>query len=327
MKAVVSAYAIDLSPRESIRIERAVQIAGPAKWAVRLNGDCLNRAGEWEWEPMPSGRDDGFLARCRFDTDQEAIDAAARAVAARVEPVPSDPRHPRTSNGGPTMNPTTPAAQAAPAGRIHELKTDPEVFQAAWDGRKTFEIRFNDRDFQVGDSLYLLETQHTGVEMRAGAPLVYTGRTQMKVVSHMLTGYGLAPGWCCLSYATQQAAAHPVDTTRDALGLLVKVYDAMGAPRGPARIRAEEALRAAPAAGGPAKGTLNGLPFDEFEGPARALHDALCRASMIQCKNGWSFNGWTADGRAVRHRIKVEGYERTGPSVDKEPAALVGEQP
>ena len=92
-KAVVSAYAIDLSPRDSVRIERAVQIDGPAKWAVRLDGDCLSRTGEWEWEPMPSGRDDDFLARCRFDTDQEAIDAAARAVAAMVEAVPNDPPH------------------------------------------------------------------------------------------------------------------------------------------------------------------------------------------------------------------------------------------
>lgn len=144
----------------------------------------------------------------------------------------------------------TARAQRA-AGRIQELKTDPEVFQAAWDGRKTFEIRFNDRDFQVGDSLYLLETQHTGEEMRAGAPLVYTGRTQMKVVSHVLTGYGLAPGWCCLSFEAHQAAADAirqgageqnepkVDTTREALALQVDVYDAMGAPRGPARIRAE----------------------------------------------------------------------------------------
>ena len=224
------------------------------------------------------------------------------------------------------MNQIPSAARTGPAGRIHELKTDPEVFQAAWDGLKTFEIRLNDRDFKVGDSLYLLETEHTGEEMRAGAPLVYTGRTQMKVVSHVLTGYGLAPGWCCLSYATAQPPAPAVDTTREALALLVGVYDAMGAPRGPARIRAEAALRAAPAAD-PATGTFNGLPFDEFEGPARALHDALCRANMIQSKNGWSFNGWTADGRAVRHRIRIEGYERTGPGVEKERAALLGEQP
>lgn len=213
-----------------------------------------------------------------------------------------------------------------PAGPIHELKTDPEVFQAAWDGLKTFEIRFNDRDFKVGDSLYLLETEHTGEAMRTGAPLVYTGRTQMKVVSHVLTGYGLAPGWCCLSYETRPAPAPAVDTTREALALLVDVYDAMGAPRGPARIRAEAALRAAPAADS-STGTLNGLPFDEFEGPARALHDALCRANMIQSKSGWSFNGWTADGRAVCHRIRIEGYERTGPGVEKERAALTGEQP
>lgn len=92
-KAVISAYAIDLPPRDSVRIERAGQISGPAKWAVRLNGECLNRTGEWEWEPMPSGRDDAFLTRCRFDTDQEAIDAAARAVAAMVETVPIDPPH------------------------------------------------------------------------------------------------------------------------------------------------------------------------------------------------------------------------------------------
>ena len=218
-------------------------------------------------------------------------------------------------------------AQAEPAGRTHELKTDPEVFQATWDGLKTFEIRLNDRDFKVGDSLYLLETEHTGEEMRAGAPLVYTGRTQMKVVSHVLTGYGLAPGWCCLSYETRLAPAHAVDTTREALELLVDVYDAMGAPRGPARIGAEAALRAAPAATDPSTGTFNGLPFDDFEGPARALHAALCRANMIQSKSGWSFSGWTADGRAVCHRIRIEGYERTGPGVEKERAALIGEQP
>jgi len=36
------------------------------KWAVRKLGACLNHDGEWEYEPMPSSRDDAFLHRCRF---------------------------------------------------------------------------------------------------------------------------------------------------------------------------------------------------------------------------------------------------------------------
>lgn len=62
-----------------LKVERVQQIEGPDKWAIRQGGNCLNKSGEWEWEPMPSGRDDEFLARCRFDTAQEAIDAALRA--------------------------------------------------------------------------------------------------------------------------------------------------------------------------------------------------------------------------------------------------------
>lgn len=243
-------------------------------------------------------------------------------------------------------------AQAPAAGRVHELKTDPGVFQAAWDGLKTFEIRLNDRDFKVGDSLYLLETEHTGEEMRAGAPLVYTGRTLMKVVSHVLTGYGLAPGWCCLSFESAMRGAVEAEPHKDAVFAIV--YDDADrrheiiVGEGAARARFKRistswnahlfgkiesnsrddrhahnnvslaTARAAVADPQTGKGTLNSRPFDEFEGPARALHDALCRANMIQSKSGWSFNGWTADGRAVRHRIKIEGYERTGPTVEKE---------
>ncbi|WP_339197818.1 DUF3850 domain-containing protein [Paenibacillus sp. FSL P4-0176] len=39
----------------------------------------------------------------------------------------------------------------------HELKVLPEYFKALWDGIKTFEVRLNDRDYQVGDMLFLLE--------------------------------------------------------------------------------------------------------------------------------------------------------------------------
>lgn len=84
---------------------------------------------------------------------------------------------------------------------IHELKTDPEVFDAVAAGLKTFEIRKDDRDFEVGDTLLLQRTRHTGEEMAGGKPLVYTGHAITRTVSHLLRGpiYGLREGWVILS--------------------------------------------------------------------------------------------------------------------------------
>lgn len=41
--------------------------------------------------------------------------------------------------------------------RTHELKTWPVAFEAVWAGMKTFEIRLNDRFYQRGDHVVLLE--------------------------------------------------------------------------------------------------------------------------------------------------------------------------
>jgi len=84
---------------------------------------------------------------------------------------------------------------------VHVLKTDMEVFEAVLCGEKNFEIRKNDRGFQVGDKLMLKETFHSGEEMAKGKPLNYTGRIIRADVTYIMNGpkYGLAEGWCIMS--------------------------------------------------------------------------------------------------------------------------------
>jgi hypothetical protein len=89
----------------------------------------------------------------------------------------------------------------------HELKTDPGVFQASWEGLKKFEIRFNDRDFRPGDILILKETKYSYDEMNVNfdsKPLGYTGREIEQEVDYVLHGgaYGLDEGWAVLSVTT-----------------------------------------------------------------------------------------------------------------------------
>jgi hypothetical protein len=83
----------------------------------------------------------------------------------------------------------------------HQLKTDPEPFADVIRGAKRFEIRKNDRNFDVFDCLILRETASTGAEMAAGAPLAYTGREFTVSVSHVMHGpiYGLVDGWVVMS--------------------------------------------------------------------------------------------------------------------------------
>jgi hypothetical protein len=103
------------------------------------------------------------------------------------------------------------------SGRTIELKTDAAVFQDVIDNRKPFEIRFNDRKFQIGDDLVLLETRHSGAEMAAGLPLVFTGRQVKKRIGYILKGpiYGLAEGWVIAAFAAPQPQAAQSEDSRE----------------------------------------------------------------------------------------------------------------
>jgi len=85
--------------------------------------------------------------------------------------------------------------------KTHELKTDPKVFAESWNDRKHFEIRKDDRNFQVGDILILKETKYTGEEMKNGSPLFYTGfELPVRVTYKLPVGsYGLDAEWTVLS--------------------------------------------------------------------------------------------------------------------------------
>lgn len=80
---------------------------------------------------------------------------------------------------------------------MHELKISPEYFNQQDIGTKTFELRFDDRGFEVGDLLLLREYDR----------LTYTGRQVVRKVVGLLRGpvLGLAAGWVILSTAAEKA--------------------------------------------------------------------------------------------------------------------------
>lgn len=70
---------------------------------------------------------------------------------------------------------------------IHKLKTWPEHYEQVINGTKKFEVRRNDRDFQIGDIL-LLEEFDPYLE-------AYTSHERKYVVTFILEGgkFGIAP--------------------------------------------------------------------------------------------------------------------------------------
>lgn len=89
-------------------------------------------------------------------------------------------------------NENVPYSPANPP-RVHDLKCDLAPFQAVYLGCKSFEVRVNDRGYQVGDSLHLREYNRDNG--------LYTGRWVSKRVSYLLQGgtYGLPDNLCVMS--------------------------------------------------------------------------------------------------------------------------------
>lgn len=77
-------------------------------------------------------------------------------------------------------------------GKTIEKKILPEYFKAVKDRTKTFELRKDDSDYQVGDILKLREWDGSR----------YTGNVQFRQITYILRDcpeYGLQPGYCILA--------------------------------------------------------------------------------------------------------------------------------
>lgn len=71
--------------------------------------------------------------------------------------------------------------------KIHELKILPQYFNAVREGKKTFELRKDDRGFQVGDVLMLKEFNlQEKYEIIESAETYFTGRKILRQINYIL---------------------------------------------------------------------------------------------------------------------------------------------
>lgn len=90
------------------------------------------------------------------------------------------------------------------APRTHHLKTWPEYFEQVLSGRKPFEHRLNDRDFQVGDELVLQEFDPRTRTL--------TGREITRRVTCVLPGddrFGITRDFVCMGMAPIAERLYP----------------------------------------------------------------------------------------------------------------------
>lgn len=82
----------------------------------------------------------------------------------------------------------------------HELRCWPEHYAPVDSGAKTVELRLNDRNYQVGDTLHLRE--YEPIERH------YTGRASFYRVTHIVQGGPwLTPGYVAMSIRKEQEHA------------------------------------------------------------------------------------------------------------------------
>lgn len=78
----VTQHSVSVLPESSINhgsFEVTVDYRGGGRWAVKNRGFCLSATGEWDYESIPSEREDEWLADHRFH-EETALRLAREAV-------------------------------------------------------------------------------------------------------------------------------------------------------------------------------------------------------------------------------------------------------
>ena len=91
-------------------------------------------------------------------------------------------------------------------GRTHTLKTWPQFFTPLATGRKTFEVRRDDRGFAVGDRLVLLEYDPS---LGSEDSKRYTGRAITVEVTYLMKGgqFGIESGYVVMGIRINRGLA------------------------------------------------------------------------------------------------------------------------
>lgn len=79
---------------------------------------------------------------------------------------------------------------------IHEIKLDIAFCDAVYRGKKTFELRANDRGYKVGDYVRFKPVETVkGIVMTVPHPIV----EKTYKITYLLSGWGLKDGYCAFS--------------------------------------------------------------------------------------------------------------------------------
>ena len=73
---------------------------------------------------------------------------------------------------------------------LHGIKLNLVFCDAVYDGTKTFEVRQNDRDYQKGDYIEFIPVSDLG------AMAMHPIYEKIYVITYVLTGWGIEPGYC-----------------------------------------------------------------------------------------------------------------------------------